>query len=287
MKREQDISLYDMLRVWRQWWKALLLFPLLITGIALLVAWLLPKQYHAATTVLPVNSMLTDRARLFADHVEQLYANFGTADDLDRLYTIASAGNVLGFVVDSLNLALHYQSPGAGEAARSRAVKTLKTNVSITKTANGALEVAVWDKTPATAAAIANLVIEKTEALYRELNTSLNQRTADALRSDNMQKRAGLGKAGNMADTADRNRQRRTLEQLERNERLLDEIVLNIQTATPPLVVLEKAYPAVKPGKPDMPFIALATLLLSAFFTAMVVLTIERKRNHAAQVPSV
>jgi uncharacterized protein involved in exopolysaccharide biosynthesis len=276
MNETEDLSLIQLLHIWRRWWATLLIFPLIATALTLGIALLLPKQYYAATTVLPVNSMLTDRARLFGEHIEQLYSNFGNSDDLDRLYTIATAGNVLGFITDSLGLIQHYQSRGTGEQARSRAIKTLKSNLTILKTPNGALEIAAWDKNPNTAAAIANLVVYRAEWLYRQLNDTLNQRLMNALQDDLGQKREQLrGSASDSIPSV-----RTTTLQAERTALLLHELRLSSNTRQPPLLVLEKAHPAATAGKPNLPVIAIITLVLSLFFTALTTLVIERKRIH-------
>ncbi len=285
MNNVQDISLYTMLQVFRKWWKTLLLFPLIAAALALLTTLFLPKSYYASTTVLPVNSVLGDRSRLFNDNIQALYSSFGTSDDLDRLYTIATAGTLLDFITDSLRLAQHYGITGTGEMARANATKQLKKNITIAKTANGALEVEAWDKDAVTAAAIANLVIYRSENLYKQFSIDLNQRIIDALHNDSETKRLYLH-TPSVIDTTELRVRQRIIDQVERNEKLIDELKLTMQTTQPPLVVLEKAFPALKAGKPKVLLAVLTTFMFALFFTALCTLVIERNRSHEPAYPA-
>jgi hypothetical protein len=141
----------------------------------------LPKQYYAGSTVLPVNSMLTDKARYFNSNIQELYSVYGTADDLDRIYSMAKASDVLSFITDSLHLIDHYAITGSATDKKPKAIIQLKKNLQIIKTANGTLQIDVWDKNADMAADIANLVVYKTETMGKALQQEAYQNVIDQL----------------------------------------------------------------------------------------------------------
>ena len=271
MNTTKEINLTGIMGVISKWKKPIAFFVLIVTVLTVIISvFILPKEYYAGTTVLPVNSMLTDKSRIFSDNIRELYSIYGTSDDLDRIYTVAKAGNVLGFVVDSLKLPEHYSLELAGEKARTKAVTILKKHVDITKTENGALQVDVWDKDPSTAANIANTIIYKTEMLGNDMLQQANQQIIDKLREDIV-----LKKDKTKHDTIF---DRQIVQQVDRDEKIIDEFNLATTVKQPSLLILEKAYPSLRPDKPNHWLIISAAFILSLFFSILAALIVDRTK---------
>lgn len=282
MIETNETNLTGIIAVVSKWKRPIFLLVIIATSLAAVTSLLiLPRQYYAGTTVLPVNAMLTDKGRLFNNNIQELYSVYGTADDLDRIYTIAKAGNVLGFVVDSLKLAAHFGIAGNDEKARTKAVAKLKKNVSITKTESGALQIDVWDKDADKAAAIANLIIQKTELLGNELLVQANQTIINKLQTDINEKTKQLmelkdanASSGSIIINTDDNDLLRN--ELVRDKKLLHEFLLASEAKQPSLMILEKAYPSLKADKPKHFIIIVSAFLLSFFFAVLAALVINR-----------
>jgi capsular polysaccharide biosynthesis protein len=262
----------------------LLVFVLTATLIAAITSlFLLPKQYYAGSTVLPVNSMLTDKSRFFSNNIQELYSVYGTADDLDRIYSIAKAGNVLSFITDSLGLVEHYAITGTATAKKPKAIAQLKKNLQIIKTENGALQIDVWDTNADMAADIANLVVYKTEAMGKALQQEAYQTVIDQLRlsiekkqKSYQQLQDSLNKMDIIAAAPLVKTNNNLLASIERDEKMLDELNLAMNLKQPSLLVVEKAYPSSKADKPKHLLIIIGSFLSSLFFAVMALVIFNR-----------
>src|SRR5882757_6115382 len=101
MNTATPIDLTTILLIIRKWLRQIIIFVLLVTVAATIICFVLPKQYYATTSAIPVNAQLTDKAHIFGNNIQSLYAVYGNDDDLDRLYITAKTRDVLLFVVDS------------------------------------------------------------------------------------------------------------------------------------------------------------------------------------------
>lgn len=282
MIETNETNLTGIIAVVSKWKRPIFLLVIIATSLAAVTSlFILPRQYYAGTTVLPVNAMLTDKGRIFNNNIQELYSVYGTADDLDRIYTIAKAGNVLGFVVDSLKLVSHFEIAGNDEKARTKAVTRLKKNVNITKTESGALQIDVWDKDADKAAAIANLIIHKTTLLGNELLVQANQSIINKLQIDISEKTKQLQElkdtdpsTNNIIINTDDNELLRN--ELVRDKKLLHEFLLASDAKQPSLMILEKAYPSLKADKPKHFIIIVSAFLISLFFAVLAALVINR-----------
>jgi capsular polysaccharide biosynthesis protein len=286
MNNEKDQGLWGIITVIEKWKKPILLFVFIATLMAACISFfILPRLYYAGTTVLPVNSMLTDKARIFGTNIQELYSVYGTADDLDRMYTIAKAGTVPGFVVDSLKLIDHFGIQ-RDQHARTKAVLRLKKNINILKTESGALQIDVWDEDANTAAGIANLVVYKITTIGNDLLKQANHNIIDHLWEDVQIKQHkytqlldSISKMGILANAPMTKNAEQLIGQIERDEKIIDEFSLASNVDQPCLLVLEKAYPSLKADKPNHLFIIITACLLSLFFGILASLVINRIKN--------
>jgi len=95
---------------------------------------LVPKYYRSFAILVPANPALADKARLFNTNIEGLYSYFGTGDDLDRLFGIASMDTVYKQLVDSFHLVDYYQLTNADKGInRRKAVLELREDLTFQK----------------------------------------------------------------------------------------------------------------------------------------------------------
>jgi uncharacterized protein involved in exopolysaccharide biosynthesis len=251
MNSESTTIFDSMIAVLKKWRKLILMFTIVCTAVAAVVSFfILPKQYYAGTTLLPVNGMVADKGRIFNNNIQELYSVYGNSDDLDRIYSIAKAGIVFGFVVDSLRLVEHYSIDDKTDKGRAKAIKRLKKNTDVLKTENGALQIDVWDKDANAAAVIANCMTYKINLLGNEMLQQVNNRIIEKLQTDS---------------AADKN--------------ILYQFKLAASVEQPSVVVLEKAYPSLKPDKPKHLIIITSAFLLSLFFSLLAAIIIDRLKK--------
>src|SRR4051812_30252855 len=134
----------DLFSVFAKRWKSILTLTLLATLVAFIAALLSPKEYLSTATALPANSVTTDKARIFNQNIQELYSEFGAADELDRLEGTAVLDTIFIAVAKQWDLASHYKLPESGESV-FKAVERLKKKSRINRSAYGELKVKVWD----------------------------------------------------------------------------------------------------------------------------------------------
>ena len=240
------------LAVLKKYRRPIIILVIISTAIASIVAILLPKKYSSTAVVFPVNSMLSDKSRLFNSNIQQLYSEYGGSDDLDHLYAIANSSVVLGFISDSFHLIDHYNISAGPEKAHDIAIKMLKKNTDIIKSENGELRIEVWDRDNKMAADIGNSILYKIQSISRDILWQANSSTLTALK-----------KAQGRDDT----------------DFKIKELEVSLDAAPPVFVVLEKPSPSYEPGRPKIWMIIIGTFLLSTFFAFMAALVVERSKR--------
>lgn len=284
MNNESELNLIGIQSVLTKQKKPLILFVLVATLLATISSFFfLPKQYYAGSTLLPVNAMLTDKSRLFNNNIQELYSVYGTADDLDRIYSIAKAGNILSFLTDSLHLVEHYGITGPASSSKPKAIAQLKKHLQIIKTENGALQIDAWDTNAEMAADIANLLVYKTEAIGKELQQQAYQSIIDQVQVSIAHKKKNyhqlqdslnnmdITAAAPLAKTGSE-----LLTHIERDEKILDEVNLAMDLRQPTVLVLEKAYPSFKADKPKHIVIIIGAFISSLFFAIIALVLFNR-----------
>ncbi len=284
MNNESELNLIGIQSVLTKQKKPLILFVLVATLLATITSFFfLPRQYYAGSTLLPVNAMLTDKSRLFNNNIQELYSVYGTADDLDRIYSIAKAGNILSFLTDSLHLVEHYGITGPASSSKPKAIAQLKKHLQIIKTENGALQIDAWDTNAEMAADIANLLVYKTEAIGKELQQQAYQSIIDQVQVSIAHKKKNyhqlqdslnnmdITAAAPLAKTGSE-----LLTHIERDEKILDEVNLAMDLRQPTVLVLEKAYPSFKADKPKHIVIIIGAFISSLFFAIIALVLFNR-----------
>lgn len=224
--------------------------------VALGVSLLVPKQYLSEAAVLPANSKLMDKQRMFGENIQELYSAYGASDDLDRLMATMHSTSVLQAVTDSLGLAKHYgiEEPNA----RKKALKKLGKQLKMQRSEYGEISLKVWDKDPAMAFMIANMILQKTQQMHDDLFTGYYQRSIAKLEDELQYKNAMIF---NQADSSSVKTNGIPAEEQNLVKRKITEY--RIAQLNPPaaMFILAKPEQAVQPDKPD---ILLNTLIASA-----------------------
>ncbi len=165
----------------RKW--SILLFSGIATLLALVVSLVLPDEFVSQASLLPANSKLMDKQRLYENNIQELYSAYGNAEDLDRLFATMHSGAVIHHVADSLKLVDHY-GYGGKKNAKSLAQKKLEKNIKLLRTEYGELRLRVWDEDAAMAEMIANAMIDRTQDVFDQMFRSFYDRSLGALKGE-------------------------------------------------------------------------------------------------------
>jgi len=142
-----------------------------VTILAILITFILPKEYKAKTTILPPENQsgmgFAGLGNLSVAQVAQAVTNFSLpvlATPSDLYASMLRSERILTSVVDSLKLQYIYDTK-----TRWGAVKTLKDNISIVVESDGILSVETVAKDSILASRIANLMVRELNRLNIEI----------------------------------------------------------------------------------------------------------------------
>ncbi len=273
-------------------WKQLLFFVMVSLLVASITLFIVPKQYYAASTLVSANPSLADKAHLLNQNIQNLYSVFGSGDDLERIYGIASMDTVYKQLVDEFDLISYYQLTGADtnrvplnfNLLRRKAVLELKEDINIQKTEFAQLKISIWTKDAALSAKIVNRMVEitrlKEESIwksgYEKMLVNFN-RSIDSLTKiyDVMSTAIKMEKEN--ASQIYYVKSNSLYEQINAQQKAASELKLAIDNNAPSLFVLETAVAAAKPEKPNIPEVLILTAIVSLVFAVMVLLIYHRE----------
>ena len=265
-------------------WKQLVGFVVIALLVTTITLFLVPKYYRSFAILVPANPALADKARLFNTNIEGLYSYFGTGDDLDRLFGIASMDTVYKQLVDSFQLVDYYKLTNADQAInRRKAVLELREDLTFQKTDLGQLKVFAWTKEKELSARIVNRLVEivqQTEAAIWKENykNSLAKLKSNIASMEGEYKTLATATGLSEAETKlTQSKLQNILEQMNSYQKAANEFQLAIDNNAPALYVLEKAVPAAKSEKPNKWEVLLAALIASTLFGLMGLLVYHRE----------
>jgi len=253
----------DLISIIIKRWKLIVTITLIATIIALIAALLSPKKYLSVATALPANSLIADKGRIFNQNIQELYSDFGTTDELDKLEGTGNLDTIFIAASEKFNLDQHYQINPSGESFYSAALK-LKTNSKIARSSYGELKIKVWDKDKNLAAEIANFLMQQIQEIHQHLQNENNTVTLAKLKQDYTVKQNEYLQQTDSTSAIAKAKQNGLSEQLQEEEKMINEYQLAINTNAPVLLIVENARPSFWPDKPKI----LATVLF-AFFGAL------------------
>jgi hypothetical protein len=149
----------------------------------------------------------------------------------------------------------------------------------------GELKIKVWDTDKNLAPQLANAILEKLNSLHQALQAANNKRVLEILKTGRLKLQKNLDSmravriVGTNALSALDNNMLNTDRQLEQYDELIGEYQLIIDTNPAVLVVVEKARASVKPDKPGIMRILVATAVISFLFSLLLALFLERRKR--------
>jgi len=160
----QNESLLDILAVVYKKRKKILGTTFIAAVVVALLSLLLPNFYNASTLFYAASP---DMAQPLNSNEKQYI--YGSAEDLDRLFSIAQSNEIYSFLIDSFNLYEHYEIDTSDSKARHKILQKLNKLYKTTKTKYDAINLAVEDKDPMLAMNMANASRNKINLIAQNL----------------------------------------------------------------------------------------------------------------------
>jgi hypothetical protein len=253
-----------------KWWKQIIIVVGLSTITAGAIVFSMPRKYLSTTTALPANSILSDKASIFNENIQQLYSSLGGSDDLDRMIGTAQLDTLYISVTNAFNLWDHYKIAGDKSDLSYRTAAVLRKNSRIMKSEYGELKVKVWDTDKELAPQLANALTKELNFLHSSLQSESNQYRLNGLTAGREKLRASMDSVANNNAAA---------AQMAQYDKLIGEYELMVATNPAAILIVEKARPSLFPDKPRRAMIIAGTALLSFLFAVVLALLLERRKR--------
>jgi uncharacterized protein involved in exopolysaccharide biosynthesis len=280
----------DIVSVIGRRWKLMLILTLAATGVAFIACLMTPRQYLGVTTALPVNSLVGDKARVFNANIEALYAEIGTADELDKIEGTSKLDTIYLAAASNFRLYAHYKMDTTASNAREKAALRLRKNTTISRTGYGELKVKVWDKDNVMAANLANALMQTLNDIHQQLQTENTRTILQRLKEAHAAKQQtlyGTGSVSQQDSIAEINAgatppdKAALASQSQQYSQLISEYELALKSTPKTLLVVEHARPSPWADKPKTAQIVLFAFLASLLFSFLLALFVESRSEKA------
>ena len=281
-------NLESVLTVLQKRLKGIAIFIAVSLIVAAIAVFFADKYYRSSALVVPANSSLADKARLFNTNVQNLYPFLGNSDDAEALFGIAKSDTIFYRLIDAFNLVDYYHSKGANDAQKRKNTLTqLQKDLKIEKTEFNQLNIIAFTKDPQLSANIVNGTIEIIQQIeqqmwklvYQNSVTQLHQ-SLSALENQYRSIADSISKTTISYKKELLETQRQSaLEQIKQFQKSENEFKLAVETTPPTLYTIEKAFPSASADKPLLVPTLLAVFFISFVFATITALVFERKQR--------
>src|SRR4029079_2247928 len=155
-----------------------------------------------------------------------------------------------------------------------KAGSILKKHTRVIKSDYGELKVKVWDIDRNLAPALANAIMEQLQQIHQEIQTVNNSMLLSKITEEYLKKKVDYEKLNDSLQRASNTSQvdlltaqkSSLLQQIQEYEKLQNPYKLHVEAKPQPLIIVEKATPAVAPDEPKPVQAIVAAAVLSLFF---------------------
>lgn len=282
-----DFNLSGILEVWQRRRYAIMTLVLSTVVIAGIVLWWMPKQYKSTAVIIAANPQLQDKGRLFNKEIQLLYAVYGSADDLDRLYGWANLDSNYYALIDKFDLKQQYRVGETDSAyVRHAVLKRFKKDVQLIRTEEQQLKIDVYMKEPQLAADIANAIVQHIDQRYREVAADRYSKEKTALQAslqETAQQHTSLTDSiklgqGLLKEALLLGQLKALEEQSAQLTKNIAEMDAAIKANPPALYIQQNASPNHKPARPQVLVSLLAVAASSLAFSLLLTALIDQKR---------
>ncbi len=275
---QSSFNLINIIQLLKKNWRFCLSFTMISSLVAAIIVFLMTPQYKSSTTVLAGNPQLSDKARLFNQQIKDLNTNFGTGDDLDRIYAFAELNSTLEQVILKNNLVGgYYQST---DSTVTSVLEDLRKDLHFVKTEKDQLIISCQLSNKILAAKIVNDIVAFSEKAIRliiqenyqliiiRLDSTSNQ-LKEAYAEIN-KKSVSNNQASIQIKAAELNN---IIHQLQQTQQASQEFRIALKTMPDFIQVMEKGVPSNEISWPNKPLIITIATLLGFAFSAIVILS--------------
>jgi capsular polysaccharide biosynthesis protein len=273
---QSSFNLIEIMQLLKKSWRFCLSVSIVSAMVASIVILLMKPQYKSSVTLLAGNPQLSDKARLFNQQIKDLYTDFGSGDDLDRIQAFTEMNSTLENVINNNRvLFVYYKSIDSNAIS---VVKYLRKDLTYIKTEKDQLIISCQLTDKNLAAKIVNDIADEAAFQMRQLMQKNNQLVIQKLDSTTnalKENYTNLEKNNISIDPARKKliaaEQETIINQIDQTQKASQEYKLALATQPNFIQVMEKAVPAIETSWPNKPLIIAVAAILGFVFSALLV----------------
>ena len=151
---KQEINSLDIIGfLWRNK-KILIIVGVLAFIVSSIVSLMIEEKFESTVTLYPSKSSSVSFSEIITD--EQGVSRFGEEAEAEQMLQILESSKISEIIIKKYNLLSHYDIDTSGKYIYTELKKTYAENINFSRNNNGAVLIKVLDKSPDTAALIAN-----------------------------------------------------------------------------------------------------------------------------------
>lgn len=282
----QEFNLIAVIRTLLKWkWHILTITLLAGIGAVIMTMFIMKPYYQSFAILYPTNQSMGDRNALFgSESQDQENYYYGSKHDANRIITIATASNLVQYIIQNYKLAEHYEYAGKKYEA-SNTTEEFMENYTVYKTDKDAVRINLIDTDPVLAAEIVNEVvatianetkrpIEANKKQLAELfaeKRNLKKADLDKMQAELLSLKAKSSEYDLLKSTYD-------LAQIDYNEiaKLAEQYQIAAEQSMSGIEIIENAYPAERKLKPVRSKICVATVIVAFILACFLALGMEQ-----------
>lgn len=282
----QEFNLIAVIRTLLKWkWHIIAVTVLAGIAAVIMTLFVMKPYYQSFALVYPTNQSMGDRNSLFGNEsvdAESYY--YGSKHDANRIITIATASNLVQYIINEYKLAEHYEFAGKKYEASNTTEEFMK-NYTVYKTDKDAIRINLIDTDPALAAEIVNEVVATIEnETTRPIETNKKQ-LAELFAGKKQEKKAELDKLqANLLTLKSKSNEYDLLKstfdnaQADYNEiaKLAEQYDIAAKQSMAGIEIIERAYPAERKLKPVRSKIVVASVIIAFILACFLALGMEQ-----------
>ncbi len=179
-----SFDLIDVIRIIQRNIKFILIITVVTSLAGLVVFFIKPKKYKAASRFLVNNPLYGDRTTLFRSFETRYVDYFGGDDDLDKVTALASSDTVSDRVIRNCQFQEVYKMDINDAKGHSALMGIYGKNCNLKRSEYKDIEISYTAYEPVTAANVANMTVKVLEETYRHYYTATKQNIISSIANE-------------------------------------------------------------------------------------------------------
>ncbi len=290
---QQNNDILELIRIVLKWRKPVIVVTIIAAiGSAAFSWFFMPNFYKSSVNFYPSSPIMNDRQVLYSTSLGEIEINyFGSADDVDRILTLANTSSTIDYIINTHHLIEHYDYDSTKELSRYKTKKRFLKNYRAVETEYGAIEISVWDQDKNVASDMANHIAATIDENNKKIILRDRLMVIENFKTQVSDKEGELAVLTDSIESARQNnlsadklmiiesKLQNSISDLNQNRKILEQYQTSADQNFSTIHITEEAYPAIRKDKPVRSLIVIAATIGAFIFMILLALITENYKK--------